>query len=111
MGKRESKSLLAKDLSDPVNAGCAKDQDVSEKVCSGPCGKRKPITAYYSKGDRVDSRCKECTKTARNERYASAESKENTKQIAQIISVLVNHQTDEVACFNKKFENFLRSVS
>lgn len=30
------------------------------KICSG-CGVNKPLSAYYTKGFRRDSKCKECT--------------------------------------------------
>jgi hypothetical protein len=110
MGKRESKSAQGKDLRDPANAGCAKGLDAGGKICS-QCGEQKPTADFYSKGTRLDSCCKECKKGARNARYISKEGEEGAKQIAQIVNLLKEHQSDDIVSFNARLEEFIRCAS
>ena len=48
------------------------------KTCS-KCKRTKSVDAFYSKGDRVDSKCKECAKKLRNQRYQRKKVKEQRR--------------------------------
>ena len=53
------------------------------------CGEKKPLKDFYRKGNRHESICKECKKSARNKRYQKSQAKLNRYKDNRISKVSV----------------------
>lgn len=67
------------------------------KLCSGPCGKTKPLADFYKKGNGFRSECKECGKAA-----ARAWAKENPEKNRIRTAKWAKEHPKEISDRNKK---------
>ncbi|MEZ4744008.1 MAG: hypothetical protein R3B45_16430 [Bdellovibrionota bacterium] len=93
------------------------------RICS-KCNKQKELTEFYTKGDRIDSRCKECAKKLRVKRYKKRKKEKARRKGARRVmtinkvTFIERFETNPLRrkrlcqCVNKILEDhFLRSLN
>lgn len=81
------------------------------KVCSGPCGQRKVLTEFYSKGERgSDSCCKSCQLAKKQAGYKSKRSDRDFTRVKKVMSEIFEHRMERLRDFHEQLRNLLVKV-
>ncbi len=62
-------------------------EQCAKKICT-KCLVALPIDQFYSKGNRIDSRCKECVKSTKKTKYVSAEESLRVNSLFQFFELI-----------------------
>lgn len=55
-----------------------------------------PIAAFYSKGNRLDSACKECVKSDKRTKYVSRELELNTSRLLKVFEIIFDFERRQI---------------
>lgn len=70
-----------------------------------------PLEHFYSKGTRLDSRCKDCVNRKKRAAYSQRSGGEVAQRLKAIASFFIHHETMELQGFNEKLKNVIRAKS
>lgn len=70
-----------------------------------------PLGHFYSKGTRLDSRCKGCVNRKKRAVYSQKSGGEITQRLKTIAGFLIHHEMKELQQFNEKLNQIIRGKS
>lgn len=71
------------------------------------CLEELPLTAFYSKGNRTDSRCRECVKSTKRTKYVSANQELNFNTLMRFFALVHELEIIEINNTQKKLDEVI----
>lgn len=81
--------------------------DPEKKQCS-TCLQCLPLTSFYSKGNRIDTCCKACSKARKRSTYVPKNQKYNTERIKLAFDVLIEFEMNELEVLNTRIKETIK---
>lgn len=79
---------------------------IQTKICS-KCLVKKSKADYYSKGNRIDSRCKECVKSIKKTKYISKQEQFNFSSLMDFFKLVHTIEIQQLNRANSKLQEVI----
>lgn len=77
------------------------------RICS-ECGEAKAPSAFYAKGERLDTRCKDCKKAYRRSTYQSKATDRAYETVCKVLDIVIAHETEKLRRYSERLDEVIK---